>query len=146
MQKYNFEYPEFSTLTSNTKRDNYIKIHYPEFYKYLCDNYSHLPVFNERLYWFYNNITTQPVCKMCGGHPYNENDPTDIKRLESWQTHENSVHAGAAYVWGTTDVLKRNLAKENKLNYLEIFASKLSKAKLVFEEYIRVHFNEQIRF
>ena len=46
--------------------EKYIKNHYPDFYKYLQDNYPEGLSFSERLYWFYNNITEYPVCPICG--------------------------------------------------------------------------------
>jgi len=42
----------------------------------------------------------------------------------------------AIEVWTQRDVNKRNVAKENKLNYLEIFTKNLNEAIKIFKELI----------
>ena len=42
----------------------------------------------------------------------------------------------AIEVWAKRDVNKRNVAKENKLNYLEIFTKNLNEAIKIFEDLI----------
>ena len=48
----------------------------------------------------------------------------DIEILNEWKSKsENSdFYKKAIYVWTEHDVKKRNIAKENKINYLEIFS------------------------
>ena len=59
-------YPQLEEI--NPKRaENYYKSRYPEFVQYLHDTYPGVTTFNEKLYWFYHNITEQPKCKICGG-------------------------------------------------------------------------------
>ena len=53
-------------INSNTCTEKYISIHFPDFRKYLLDNYPNDLKWNERLYWFYHNITSYPVCPICG--------------------------------------------------------------------------------
>ena len=55
--------PDWNTTK---KQEKTIKIHYPEFYKYLMQNYpSDLP-FIEKIYWYINKINSHPTCKVCG--------------------------------------------------------------------------------
>lgn len=58
--------PDITKFTGAQFREIHFKIHYPEFYKYLCDTYQNIS-FKEMLYWYYNNIKEKPVCKNCGG-------------------------------------------------------------------------------
>lgn len=59
-----------------------------------------------------------------GHHPFDSNDINDIEILNEWKSKsENSdFYKKAIYVWTEHDVKKRNIAKENKINYLEIFS------------------------
>jgi hypothetical protein len=57
--------PDISKLSPAQCREIHIKIHYPEFYKYLNDTYKDI-AFKEKLYWYFNDITKMPVCKNCG--------------------------------------------------------------------------------
>lgn len=59
-----------------------------------------------------------------GRHPFDSNDINDIEILNEWKSKsENSdFYKKAIYVWTEHDVKKRNIAKENKINYLEIFS------------------------
>ena len=53
-------------FSGRMQKDEYIKLHYPEFYVYLNENYPDTIPFNEKLYWFYNGLTSHPTCKTCG--------------------------------------------------------------------------------
>ena len=57
--------PDISNLTGAQCREIHFKIHYPEFYKYLYDNYIDIS-FQEKLYWYFNDIKEIPTCKNCG--------------------------------------------------------------------------------
>ena len=58
-------YPQLEEI--NPKRaESYYKNRYPEFVQYLHNTYPDVIAFNEKLYWFYHNITEQPKCKICG--------------------------------------------------------------------------------
>ena len=59
------EYPKQEDLNSSNCTERSIKIHYPEFYKYIIEN-SHCENWNENLYWFYNKLNEYPKCKTCG--------------------------------------------------------------------------------
>ena len=57
--------PNIKELKPSQCREVVIKKNYPEFYQYLIDNYPNIS-FSEKLYWYYNNIHTKPVCSACG--------------------------------------------------------------------------------
>lgn len=46
-------------------------------------------------------------------------------------------YSQAIYGWTISDVKKRNIAKENNLNYLEIFTKYVDEAIKQFNEYIK---------
>ena len=58
-----------------------------------------------------------------GKNPFNKNVENDIALLEIWKKKaENSkFYKRAIYTWTISDLLKRQTAKNNNLNYLEIF-------------------------
>ena len=61
-----------------------------------------------------------------GWHPFNENDIEDIKTLQSWKMKNKDYYNVAIDVWTIRDVKKREIAKQNKLNYLEIFSNDIN--------------------
>ena len=59
-----------------------------------------------------------------GGHPYNSIE--DQAKLQRWQSIANNgsrVYKNAIKVWTVSDSNKRKIAKENHLNYIEVFDS-----------------------
>lgn len=61
-----------------------------------------------------------------GGHPYNPNSIEDQAKLQRWQSIANNgsrVYKNAIKVWTVSDLNKRKIAKENNLNYIEVFDS-----------------------
>ena len=56
-----------------------------------------------------------------GGHPYNENNKNDIETLNKWKEKDTKFYANAITTWTIRDVNKRNIAKQNKLNYIEFW-------------------------
>lgn len=59
-----------------------------------------------------------------GYHAFDVNSDSDIKLLNEWKSKskESEFYKKAIYVWTKHDVKKRNIAKENDINYLEIFS------------------------
>ena len=53
--------------TGRSSLENFIKIHYPEFYHHLQKNFTFAQSFQEKVYDFYNDITEHPKCIICGG-------------------------------------------------------------------------------
>jgi len=73
-----------------------------------------------------------------GYHPFNPNDKNDIERLNELMLRKDKTgYSHAIDVWTVRDVNKRNTAKENNLNYLELFAVKKEDLINKFEEYIK---------
>ena len=46
-------------------KEEYSKLHYPEWCDYLCDRYKNIS-FSEAAYLFYHNLEERPVCPECG--------------------------------------------------------------------------------
>ena len=59
-----------------------------------------------------------------GRHPFDNTNVDDIEILNKWKSksEKSKFYKNAIYVWTEHDVKKRNIAKENGLNYLEIFS------------------------
>jgi hypothetical protein len=59
-----------------------------------------------------------------GFHPFDENNKSDIDKLKLWKEKAitSNFYKGAIDVWTIRDVIKRETAKKNNLNYLEIFS------------------------
>ena len=59
-----------------------------------------------------------------GFHPFNTLSKDDINILNIWKekSKTSNYYKNAINVWTNTDVIKRNTAKKNNLNYLEIFS------------------------
>jgi hypothetical protein len=59
-----------------------------------------------------------------GVHPFDKCNIDDIKTLNEWEnkSKKSAFYKKAIYVWTEHDVKKRNIAKENEINYLEIFS------------------------
>lgn len=77
-------------------------------YPFLCDFY----IKSLNLYIELNASWTH------GGHWFDENSKEDIKQFNLWKNKNSNYYDNAIRVWTKRDVLKRNIAKENKLNYL----------------------------
>ena len=80
-------------------------------YPFVCDFY--IPSLN--LYIECNYHWTH------GGHPYDKNNIDDINLINKWLEKNTKYYDCAIYTWTIRDVNKRNIAKQNKLNYLEFF-------------------------
>lgn len=60
------KYPKQEDLNSSNCTERSIKIHYPDFYKYIIENYNECECWSEKLYWFYNDLKERPKCPICG--------------------------------------------------------------------------------
>lgn len=85
-----------------------------ELYPYHCDFY--LPKYE--LYIEIQGNWTH------GCHPFDGDNYDDVMKLHNWEEKSKSsnFYKTAIKVWTKSDVDKRNIAKKNKLNYLEIFS------------------------
>lgn len=70
-----------------------------------------------------------------GGHAFTGSNE-DINKVEFWKEKNTKFYNHAIYVWTDLDVRKRKFAKENKLNFLEIFSIDINKCILQFEDKI----------
>lgn len=58
-----------------------------------------------------------------GPHPFNKDNPDDIKLLEFWKSKSDgkNMYSNAIDVWTRRDVIKRRTALENGINYIAIY-------------------------
>lgn len=56
-----------------------------------------------------------------GGHPYNDKNIEDQEKLNKWKLRNTKYYDNAIHTWTKRDVNKRKIAKENNLNYIEIY-------------------------
>lgn len=75
-----------------------------------------------------------------GKHPFDDNNEDDIKLKNYYESfgEDKPSYSKIIEVWCNRDVIKRNVAKTNKLNYIEIFGSHNSSDKInkIIDEYI----------
>ena len=62
-----------------------------------------------------------------GGHPFDSTNKDDLLLLEQWKSKNTKFYDIAINTWPVRDVLKRETAIKNNLNYIEIFSNKLDK-------------------
>lgn len=79
-----------------------------------------------------------------GSHPFNENDQNDIDRLNYMIQKNTKKYQQAINTWTISDPLKRKTAKENNLNYLEIFSCNENVILNQISDYFKEHFNIEI--
>ena len=58
--------PNINDLIGYQCSEKHFTYHYPEFLQYLNDNYPDM-TFQEKLYWYYNDVKEYPKCETCGG-------------------------------------------------------------------------------
>lgn len=108
-------------------KENVINQYSSDLYPYHCDFYiKPLDLYIElQGHWTH------------GPHPFNENDENDLKLLNTWIEKSNdNYYKHAIYTWTVRDIEKRNIAKQNNLNYLEIFGYNLKNTKKFIEDYL----------
>lgn len=54
------------TFTPTNHREATIRVHYKEFYDHLIQTFPEDLKWMEKVYWYYNKITSYPVCPTCG--------------------------------------------------------------------------------
>lgn len=104
----------------------FIRNYYSEQYPYHCDFY--LPDYD--LYIEIQGNWTH------GKHPFNKNDKDDLNIVEKWKSKKSKYYNKAINDWTVRDVIKRQIAKENGLNYLEIFSDDIEIVIKTFEDYL----------
>ena len=56
-----------------------------------------------------------------GKHPFNENNPDDILKYNEWKSKHSEYYDNAAYDWRYRDTNKRQIVKQNNLNFIEFW-------------------------
>ena len=120
-----------------------------QFYTYLCSKYTIDNInrqYKTNEYPFCCDFYIKPLNLYIeiqgywahGSHPFDSNNINDLQKLDTWkQKSINTMqYEKAINIWTVKDVLKREIAKQNNLNYLEIFSIDLQKAIDIFENYI----------
>ena len=104
--------PEEESFILLIKKFNIVKRQYKsDVYPYCCDFYiPSLDIYIECNYHWTH-----------GGHPYNENDINDINKVKEFKFKNNKFYNNVITTWTIRDVNKRNIAKQNNLNYLEFW-------------------------
>ena len=103
---------------------NYITQYKSELYPFRCDFY--FP--DNDLYLEVQGSWTH------GYRPFNPNNTDDQLQLLEWQSKNNNFYNSAINTWTERDVLKRETAKKNNLNYLEVFTTNIN---VLIDEYKR---------
>lgn len=108
----------FTLLCDKFGKDNVLRQYKTAEYPYCCDFFIK-PL---QLYIEYNGSWTH------GKHVYDPNSEEDARFLHKWQmkckerqNKKHNYYERAIYVWTMLDVKKRAIAKQNKLNFLEIW-------------------------
>ena len=71
-----------------------------------------------------------------GKHPFNPGDKKDNEKLNYWKSKDSEYYNNAIYTWTDLDVRKRACARDNHLNYLEIFSNNIEDCITIFENCI----------
>lgn len=68
-----------------------------------------------------------------GHHPYDPNNQDDQEVVNFWKSKGTEFYDNAIKVWTESDTLKRKVAKENDLNWVEIFSCNLDDVITLYE-------------
>lgn len=71
-----------------------------------------------------------------GPHPFDKTNIEDINCLNEYKNKHTKYYDKIIEVWTVRDVNKRTIAKENKLNYLEVFTTNIDECKNIINTYI----------
>ena len=105
----------YNLLLTKFKSDDIIRQYKSDLYPFACDFYiKSLDLYIElQGTWLH------------GSEPYNPKNPEHLKILEMWKSrstsHKTNFYEVAIKTWTIRDPLKRKTAKENNLNYIEVF-------------------------
>lgn len=103
----------YMILIDKYGQDNVIRQYRSTEYPYNCDFYiKSLNLYIEcTFHWTH------------GGHEFDKNNPSDIEKLNEWKNKAKSskYYKNAIKTWTIRDVEKKNIAKNNDLNYVVIY-------------------------
>ena len=102
----------YTILVDKYGKDNVERQYKSELYPFACDFY----IISEDLYVEYNGMWTH------GFTPYIGSKENEVQ-LDKWKQKAvtSKFYQNAIVTWTISDVKKRNIAKENKLNYIELW-------------------------
>jgi len=75
-----------------------------------------------------------------GGHPFNPDCYEDILKLEYWKSKGSKYYDIAINVWSQSDVIKRKIAKDGELNWIEVFSCNVDD---VIKEFLNIISNKE---
>ena len=120
-------------LSKFDENDIFPQYYNKELYPFNCDFYiNSLKIFIE----IQGNWTH-------GGHPFDKNNKDDIDKLNYWKSKNSDYYRSAIDVWTNRDVIKRNTAKENNINYLEIYSKDINIAINEFETFLNNYYKNK---
>ena len=137
-QKIKLQQKEIQEKIYNTKKQNNtfnsskIEIQFEDYLKennikYITQYKSELYPFNCDFYLpdkdFYIEINAHWTH---GGRPFDSTNNEDLLLLEQWKLKNTKFYDNAIETWTVRDVLKRETAKKNNLNYLEVFSNNIN--------------------
>ena len=98
----------------NNNNIKYIRQYKSDLYPFNCDFY----LFDYDLYIEIQGTWTH------GKHPFDQYNVDDLKTLNIWKekSKKSNYYKTAIKVWTQSDVDKREVARKNNLNYLEIYS------------------------
>lgn len=110
----------YEILCNKYGTENVIRQYRSEVYPFVCDFYiKHLNLYIEANFsWTH------------GKHPFDETNEDDLKTLQKWKDksmelnfkgEQKKYYLNAIKTWTDLDVRKRKIAKENKLNFIELY-------------------------
>ena len=82
-----------------------------EVYPFNCDFYDPIT----EMYIEYNGCWTH------NDHPFDETNEDDLKIVNKWKSKNTKFYDNAVKTWTVRDINKRNVAKSNNLNYVELW-------------------------
>lgn len=130
----------FNTSTAEDELAEYIVLLFPDMirqykslkYPYCCDYY--IPCIDT--YIEFQGSWTH------GKHPFGTEDG-DEETLNKWKEKNTKYYDNAIQTWTVRDVNKRNTAKKNKLNYIELFGSVNESKQTIYKLYEEQHCNSR---
>ena len=156
IDKYGYDNPMKNNVVLQKSIDSKRKHHTfntskieEQFYTYLCSKYTIDNInrqYKTNEYPFCCDFYIKPLNLYIeiqgywahGSHPFDKTNNDDVHKLEIWKekSKNNLQYEKAINIWTVKDVLKRETAQINNLNYLEIFSIDLQNAIDIFENYI----------
>ena len=107
----------YNLLLTKFKSDDIIRQYKSDLYPFACDFY----IKSLDLY-----IELQGTWLHCS-EPFNPKNPKHIKIINKWKSKTARLYEVAIKTWTIRDPLKRKIALENNLNYIEVFDFKTFK-------------------